>query len=62
MASVFAGGVMDELDVIVVGGYFGGGHRSHMLSHFLCAVAAPAPDGEHPTEFLTFCKVQFRST
>ena len=62
---------MDDLDVIVVGGFFGGGHRSHMLSHFLCAVAVPptaagataaaagdTADGAHPQQFLTFCKVR----
>ena len=64
---------MDDLDVIVVGGFFGGGHRSHMLSHFLCAVAVPpaaasgtaaagdTADGAHPQQFLTFCKVRIPS-
>ena len=57
MCSPFAGGVMDELDVIVVGGNFGGGHRSNLMSHFLCAVAVPPSSGEKPTEFQTFCRV-----
>ena len=48
---------MDELDVIVVGGNFGGGHRSNLMSHFLCAVAVPPSSGEKPTEFHTFCRV-----
>ena len=53
---------MDDLDVIVVGGYFGSGHRSNLLSHFLCAVAVkPEADDEHPTEFHTFCKVNIPS-
>ena len=54
----YVGGLMDELDVLVVGGYFGGGHRAGMFSHFLCAVAVPpTSDDEHPTTFHSFCKV-----
>lgn len=53
----YIGGLMDELDVLVVGGYFGVGSRSHMMSHFLCAVAVPAADGEHPSIFHSFCRV-----
>ncbi|XP_072034969.1 DNA ligase 4-like [Amphiura filiformis] len=50
--------LMDELDLIVVGGYFGKGHRSHMVSHFLCAVAVPpSKTGDHPKLFHTFCRV-----
>lgn len=48
---------MDELDVLVVGGFFGVGHRSGMMSHFLCALAVPEEDGSHPTVFHSFCKV-----
>lgn len=54
----YSGDLMDQLDVIVVGGYFGTGHRGDILSHFLCAVAVPPEEGEeHPTKFQTFCKV-----
>lgn len=53
----YIGGLMDEVDVLVVGGYFGVGSRSHMMSHFLCAVAMPAAVGEHPTVFHSFCRV-----
>jgi DNA ligase-4 len=53
----YVGGLMDELDVLVVGGYFGVGHRSGMMSHFLCAVAVPAEEGEEPKIFHSFCKV-----
>jgi len=28
-----------------------------MMSHFLCAVAVPAADGEHPSIFHSFCRV-----
>jgi DNA ligase-4 len=54
----YVAGLMDELDVLVVGGYFGVGSRSQMLSHFLCAVAVPAADGERPTVFHSFCRVK----
>ncbi|XP_050403534.1 DNA ligase 4 [Patella vulgata] len=53
----YIGGLMDELDIVIVGGYFGVGHRSGMMSHFMCAVAVPGEDGEKPTVFHSFCKV-----
>lgn len=53
----YVGGLMDELDVLVVGGNFGVGSRSHMMSHFLCAVAVKPADDHHPTKFWSFCKV-----
>ena len=55
---LLTGGLMDELDVLVVGGYFGKGHRSQLLSHFLCAVAVPEPGGGKPTRFHSFCRVR----
>ena len=58
----YVGGLMDELDLLIVGGYFGVGSRGGMLSHFLCGLAA-ANDGagadEHPTTFWSFCKVGY---
>lgn len=54
----YVGGLMDELDLLVVGGFFGVGTRSHMMSHFLCAVSVPPPGDEKPTVFQTFCKVK----
>lgn len=54
----YIGGLMDELDLLVVGGYFGVGERGGMVSHFLCAVAEPVSDGEMPTIFFSFCKVR----
>lgn len=48
---------MDELDVLVVGGYFGVGHRAGMMSHFLCAVSVPPSNGDKPELFYSFCKV-----
>ncbi|XP_071791788.1 DNA ligase 4-like [Asterias amurensis] len=50
--------LMDELDLLIVGGYFGKGIRSQMVSHFLLAVAEPSKvPGEHPTNFIAFTKV-----
>jgi DNA ligase-4 len=55
----YVGGLMDELDVCIIGGYFGVGRRAGMMSHFLCGVAVPSPEGEHPAVFQSFCKVSF---
>ncbi|XP_051915152.1 DNA ligase 4 [Hippocampus zosterae] len=53
----YVGGLMDELDVLIVGGYWGKGKRAGMMSHFLCAVAeAPAP-GDRPSVFHTLCRI-----
>ncbi|RMX43103.1 hypothetical protein pdam_00006836 [Pocillopora damicornis] len=47
-----------NLDLVIVGGYFGVGRRSGMTSHFMCAVAVPSNvPGEHPKVFHSFCKV-----
>ncbi|KJE94264.1 ATP dependent DNA ligase [Capsaspora owczarzaki ATCC 30864] len=48
-----------ELDVLIVGGYYGiGKRRGGMVSHFMCAVAVPpANPQEPPTVFHSFCKV-----
>jgi len=47
-----------HLDVLILGGYFGeGSRRVGDLSTFLCGVADPDPNGGHPKEFFTFCKV-----
>lgn len=56
----YVGGMMDELDLIIVGGYYGSGHRGGLLSHFLLAVArsdGAVDDEGRPTEFLSVCKV-----
>ena len=48
----------DELDLIIIGGEYGSGHRGGMISHFLLGVAV-APDNpeSRPTSFMTFGKV-----
>ncbi|XP_072434255.1 DNA ligase 4 isoform X1 [Chiloscyllium punctatum] len=53
----YVDGLMDELDILIVGGYFGKGHRGGMVSHFLCAVAEPASPGEKPSVFHSLCRV-----
>ncbi|XP_029460405.1 DNA ligase 4 [Rhinatrema bivittatum] len=50
-------GLMDELDILIVGGYWGKGLRGGMMSHFLCAVAAPPLAGEKPSVFHSICRV-----
>ncbi|XP_024434710.2 DNA ligase 4 [Desmodus rotundus] len=50
-------GLMDELDIIIVGGYWGKGSRGGMMSHFLCAVAEKPPSGKKPSVFHTLCRV-----
>ncbi|XP_077014765.1 DNA ligase 4 [Tamandua tetradactyla] len=53
----YVNGLMDELDILIVGGYWGKGSRGGMMSHFLCAVAEKPPPGEKPTVFRTLCRV-----
>ncbi|CAN9497485.1 unnamed protein product [Ophioblennius macclurei] len=54
----YVDGLMDQLDLLVVGGYWGKGRRGGMMSHFLCAVAeAPPRDGEPPAVFHSLCRV-----
>ena len=53
----YVGGLMDELDVLVIGGYFGVGHRGGMMSHFLCGLAVPSQSGDKPDVFYSFCRV-----
>ncbi|TKS66265.1 DNA ligase 4 [Collichthys lucidus] len=50
-------GLMDELDLLIVGGYWGKGRRGGMMSHFLAAVAEAPKPGEKPTVFHTLCRI-----
>ncbi|XP_075382130.1 DNA ligase 4 isoform X2 [Mycteria americana] len=53
----YVSGLMDELDLLIVGGYWGKGSRGGMMSHFLCAVAETPPPNEKPTVFHSICRV-----
>ncbi|KAM6945810.1 DNA ligase 4 [Aplochiton taeniatus] len=53
----YVDGLMDQLDLLVVGGYWGKGRRGGMMSHFLCGVAETPPPGEKPSVFHTLCRV-----
>nr|XP_020039593.1 DNA ligase 4 isoform X2 [Castor canadensis] len=53
----YVSGLMDELDILIVGGYWGKGSRGGMMSHFLCAVAEKPPPGKRPSVFHTLSRV-----
>lgn len=53
----YVDGLMDELDLLIVGGYWGKGRRGGMMSHFLCAVAESQKPGEKPSIFHTLCRI-----
>ncbi|XP_037325990.2 DNA ligase 4 isoform X2 [Pungitius pungitius] len=53
----YVDGLMDELDLLIVGGYWGKGKRGGILSHFLCAVAEAPKLGEMPSVFHTLCRI-----
>ncbi|XP_077585084.1 DNA ligase 4 [Stigmatopora nigra] len=53
----YVDGLMDELDVLIVGGYWGKGKRGGMISHFLCAAAEAPKPGEKPSVFHTLCRI-----
>nr|XP_023667131.1 DNA ligase 4 [Paramormyrops kingsleyae] len=50
-------GLMDELDLLILGGYWGKGSRGGMISHFLCGLAEPPKPGEKPTVFHSLCRI-----
>ena len=45
----------EEVDVLVMGGFWGSGRRGGMLSSFMCGVLDDS-DPDHP-KYLSFCKV-----
>ncbi|OUM65359.1 hypothetical protein PIROE2DRAFT_7658 [Piromyces sp. E2] len=42
----YVNSLCDELDVLIVGGYYGNGYRRGRISHFLCAVLKDKVDNE----------------
>lgn len=49
--------LMDEPDLLIVGGYWGKGRRGGMMSHFLVAVAKAPKPGEKPSVFHKLCSI-----
>ncbi|KAI6661708.1 DNA ligase 4-like [Oopsacas minuta] len=47
----------DQLDLLILGGYYGSGKRGGIVSHFLLGVAETTSPGNNPSRFLSFCKV-----
>ncbi|KAL4919726.1 hypothetical protein BDW62DRAFT_32808 [Aspergillus aurantiobrunneus] len=50
----------ESLDLIVIGGYYGSGHRGGNLSSFLCGLRVDegqSSQGSNPTKCYSFCKV-----
>ncbi|KAJ3206547.1 DNA ligase (ATP) [Dinochytrium kinnereticum] len=45
----------DDVDLLLVGGFFGSGRRSGKLSHFMCAVLDDSVEGG-PKQFVSICK------
>ncbi|XP_067928082.1 DNA ligase 4-like isoform X2 [Watersipora subatra] len=54
MKPEYVDGLMDELDLVIIGGYFGKGRRANILSHFLCAVM---DNSTKPAQFHSVTKV-----
>ncbi|KAH8425336.1 DNA ligase (ATP) [Aspergillus melleus] len=50
----------ESLDLVVIGGYYGSGHRGGALASFLCGLradGASSSQGASPTKCYSFCKV-----
>ncbi|XP_062183911.1 putative DNA ligase 4 [Phragmites australis] len=46
-----------DLDVIIIGGYYGSGRRGGEVAQFLVGLAVPSDDNSYPKRFLSFCRV-----
>ncbi|XP_064490399.1 DNA ligase 4-like [Ornithodoros turicata] len=54
----YVANLVSDLDLIILGGYYGEGHRSGDVSHFLLGVASDQRDRENnPVSFWSFAKV-----
>ncbi|KAK8730552.1 hypothetical protein OTU49_008063, partial [Cherax quadricarinatus] len=50
--------LVPELDLLIIGGYYGKGRHQGVLSHFLLGVAVPNEEpGGKPCEFHSFCRI-----
>lgn len=46
-----------DLDVLIIGGYFGSGRRGGEVAQFLLGLAQNSTSSGYPTRFLSFCRV-----
>ncbi|ONM14150.1 DNA ligase 4 [Zea mays] len=46
-----------DLDVIIIGGYYGSGRQGGEVAQFLVGLAVPSDDNSYPKRFLSFCRV-----
>ncbi|GJN01825.1 hypothetical protein PR202_ga19126 [Eleusine coracana subsp. coracana] len=46
-----------DLDVLIIGGYYGSGRRGGEVAQFLVGLAVPSDDNSYPKRFLSFCRV-----
>lgn len=53
----YTDGLIDTVDVLIVGGYYGGGRHHGNVSHFLLGVAVPSPNGGEPEIFHSVARV-----
>ncbi|XP_076038794.1 DNA ligase 4-like [Oratosquilla oratoria] len=50
--------LVPELDLLIVGAYYGSGRKKGVLSHFLLAVAVPVDEpGAKPSQFHSICRI-----
>ncbi|KAF6216000.1 hypothetical protein GE061_000337 [Apolygus lucorum] len=50
------GGLVD-LDLLIIGGYYGQGKRKGKVSHFMMGLAVPTENGVYPSQFESLCRV-----
>ncbi|KAL2652956.1 hypothetical protein R1flu_021084 [Riccia fluitans] len=46
-----------DLDVLIIGGYYGSGRRGGQIAQFLLGLAEPHKPGQSPARFMSFCRV-----
>ncbi|KAI3951036.1 hypothetical protein MKW92_006920 [Papaver armeniacum] len=46
-----------DLDVLIIGGYYGSGRRGGEVAQFLVGLAEPSASNTYPRRFISFCRV-----
>ncbi|KAI3974480.1 hypothetical protein MKX01_017973 [Papaver californicum] len=46
-----------DLDVLIIGGYYGSGRRGGEVAQFLVGLAEPSASSTYPRRFISFCRV-----